>query len=297
MRGVVFRFLGAVLCAAVLTSSASLSAQQDTFRWMDFHSAKDQDIIIWVTRSLEAEKWTAIREIGVIYDAALVVTTLRANPEASPGADTFNLWSVSLTTHAITPLLKGVNLRFLDWMQFGDGSLMELGAIYDDCSECAATTYFTALFYDRSQHIWNAHWVRGGQAAPIWSAATPDGVTVTRVYAVLSGPNGRQMLGTWNHFDYGKQKDAEDFVYRYDLDSFSGLERTQLLSGKEADAMKQRLCGVQGAVGGLARGQDSALCQQAVHPRTERRPTTSPPANNQGRSVPPGSKKQTAPPK
>jgi hypothetical protein len=172
---------------------------------------------------------------------------------------------------------------------------MELGATYDDCSECAATTYFTALFYDRSQHIWNAHWVRGGQAAPIWSAATPDGVTVTRVYAVLSGPNGRQMLCTWNHFDYGKQKDAEDFVYRYDLDSFSGLERTQLLSGKEGDAMKQRLCSVQGTVGGLARGQDSALCQQTVHPRAERRPTTTPPPNNQGRSVPPGSRKATPP--
>jgi hypothetical protein len=296
MRGLAFRFLVAAIagCAA-LSSSSSLRAQQETFRWMDFHSAKDRDVIVWVTRALEAEKWTAIREIGVIYDAALVVTTLRANPEASPGADTFNLWSASLTTHAITPLLEGVNLRFLDWMQFGDGALMELGGIYDDCSECAATTYFTALFYDRSQHIWNAHWVRGGQAAPIWSAATPDGVTVTRVYAVLSGPNGRQMLGTWNHFDYGKQKDAEDFVYRYDLDSFSGLERTQLLSGKEADAMKQRLCSIQGAVAALARGQDSDLCLQIVHPRPERRPTTTPPANNQGRSVPPGSRKPTAP--
>jgi hypothetical protein len=296
MRGVVFRFLSAVvLSAAVLTCSPSLFAQQDTFRWMDFHSAKDQDVIVWVTRALEAERWTAIREIGVIYDAALVVTTLRPNPEASPGADTFNLWSVSLTTHAITPLLKGVNLRFLDWMQFGDGTLMELGAIYDDCSECAATTYFTALFYDRSQHIWNAHWVRGGQAAPIWTAANPDGVSVTRVYAVLAGPNGRQLLGTWNHFDYGKQKDAEDFVFRYDLDSFSGLERTQLLNGKEADTMKQRLCSVQGAVTGLARGQDSILCQQTAHPRPERRPTTTPPANNQGRSVPPGSRKPTSP--
>jgi hypothetical protein len=95
------------------------------------------------------------------------------------------------------------------------------------------------------------------------------------------------MVGTWNHFDYGKAKPAEDFVYRYDLDSFTGLERTQLLSGKEADALKQRLCGVQG--GGVARGQDSALCQQTVHPRTERRPVTTPPANNQGRSMPPGS--------
>lgn len=253
---------------------------------MDFHSPKDQDVIVWVTRALEAEKWSSIREIGVLYDAALVVTTLRANPQASPSADTFNLWSVSLTTHALTPLLKGVNLRWLDWMQFSETGPPELGAMYEDCGECAATTYFTALYYDRSPHIWNVRWIRGGQAVPIWNAGTPEGVTVTRVYAVLSGPNGRQLVGTWNHFDYGKEKPAEDFVYRYDLDSFSGLERTQLLSGKEAEAMKQRLCGYQGT-GTTARGQDSALCQQTVHPRAERRPVTTPPANNQGRSIPP----------
>ena len=124
---------------------------------------------------------------------------------------------------------------------------------------------------------------------PIWSAGAPEGVTVTRVYAMLSGPNGRELVGTWNHFDYGKEKPAEDFVYRYDLDPFSGLERTQLLSGKEAEAMKQRLCGVQAGSERLARGQDSPLCRQTVQPRPERRPVTTPPPNNQGRSVPPGS--------
>ncbi len=289
MRGVVFRFLVSIFIISALAAPASLHSQQDTFRWMDFHSAKDQDVVVWVTRALEAEKWSSIREIGVLYDAALVVTTLRTNPQASPSADTFNLWSVSLTTHALTSLLKGVNLRWVDWMQFSETGPPELGALYEDCAECAATTYFTALYYDRSQHIWNARWVRGGQAVPILSAAPPEGVTLTRVYAILSGPNGRQLVGTWNHFDYGKDKPAEDFVYRYDLDSFSGLERTQLLTGKEADAMKQRLCSFQGT-GSVARGQDSALCQQTVHARPERRPTTTPPPNNQGRSVPPGTR-------
>jgi hypothetical protein len=267
-----------------------LCAEQDTFRWMDFHSQaqNEQDIIAWVTRSMQPEKWTSIRDIGVLYDAALVVTTLRSGPQASPTSDTFNVWSASLTSHAITPLLKGVNLRWLDWMQFSDIGPPELGALYDDCSECAATTYFTAFYYDRSQHIWNARWIRGGQGAPIWSGTSPEGVSLTRVYAILAGPNGREMVGTWNHFDYGKQKPPEDFVFRYNLDPSTGLEATQILSGKEAEAMKQRLCTFQGT-GDIARGQDSSLCQQTVHPHPERRPTTTPPANNQGRSVPPGS--------
>jgi len=290
MRGVNFRPLGALI-AVVFTAATSLCAQQpDPFRWMDFHSQKDQDVIVWVTRSLEPEKWTSIREIGVEYDAALVVTTQRATSQSVPNSDTFSVWSVSLTNHALTPLLKGVNLRWLDWMRFAEGAPQELGVLYDSCRECAADTYFTAFRYDVSQHIWTGRWMRGGQGVPLSNANPPEGVAWTQVYAALAEPNGRQLLGTWSHFDYGKQKDPEDFVYRYDLDPFSSLERTQLLSGKDAESMKQRLCGGQGAVPGLARGQDSPLCLETLHPRPERKPVTTPPANNHGKSAPPGAR-------
>src|SRR5271157_67470 len=89
-----------ILLAALL--SAPLSAQQapDAFRWIDFHSAKDQDVVTWVNRSLTVEKWTSIHEIGVEYDAALVVTTTRPSPQSLPAADTFTVWSLSLTNHS-----------------------------------------------------------------------------------------------------------------------------------------------------------------------------------------------------
>jgi hypothetical protein len=110
---------------------------------------------------------------------------------------------------------------------------------------------------------------------------------VTQLYALLSEPNGRQLMATWNRFDHGPDEDAVDSVFRYDLDPYSGLERTQLLSGKEAEAMKQRLCSAPNVIPGLARGQDSLLCQQTLKPRPERRPVTSPPGNNHGKSQPP----------
>ena len=71
---------------AVLALAVPINAQQTsgTFRWIDFHDAKDQNIVAWVTRSLQVEKWTAIREIGVVYDAALVVTTDRPTPNRLP---------------------------------------------------------------------------------------------------------------------------------------------------------------------------------------------------------------------
>ena len=91
-----------------------------TFRWIDFHDPKDQNIVAWIERSLQVEKWTSIREIGVVYDAALVVTTEREGPQSPPSDDSFTVWNASLTSHVVAPLLKGVNLRWIDWENFAD---------------------------------------------------------------------------------------------------------------------------------------------------------------------------------
>jgi hypothetical protein len=281
-----------LLIVAVLARSAPVFAQQapDNFRWVDFHSAKDQDVIVWVTRSLAVEDWTAIREIAVEYDAALVVTAKRATPQSPANEDSFTVWSVSLVNHGSTRLLTGVNLRWLDWMRFADGAPDELAILYDNCRECAANTYFTAFHYDAAQHGWAARWMRGGQGAPVWSAATESGVNWTQIYAGLAEPNGRELVGTWNHFEYSTKKYPDEAIYRYDLDPFNGQERIQLLTGKDADAMKLRLCRAQDALPGLARGQDSALCGEIANPHGERKPVTTPPGNNRGKSVPPGNR-------
>jgi hypothetical protein len=277
------------LIAVVLAAASSLFAQQAPadFHWIDFHSPKDQDTVVWVTRSLAVEDWSAIREIAVEYDAALVVTTKRATPQSAADADAFSVWSASLTNHSITPLIKGVNMRWLDWMRFADGAPEELAILYDNCRDCAANTYFTAFYYDVRQHGWSARWTHGGQGVPLWSANTPPGVEWTQVYAGIAEPNGRKLVATWSHFDYDNKKKApDDIVFRYDLDPFSGLERTMQLLGKDADDMELRLCRAQDAVTDLQRGQDSQLCQRLVKPVQERRPVTTPPANNHGQSSP-----------
>ncbi len=268
-------------------SPSSAQETPETFRWIDFHSPQnqnppqnqpqnqdrnqDQDVVLWVTKSLDPEQWTAIREIGVQYDAALVITTQRQSPQASPASDTFNVWSVSLTSHLVTSLLKGVNLRLLDWMLFSLGHPRELGALYNDCRECNATLYFTAFYYDQRQHGWAARWLRGTQTVPLEGVNAPQGVQITQVYALMADPNGHELVGTWNHFDYGKARPAEDYVYQYDVDPYSGLDRTQFLSGKPLEAMQHRLCTATGVVSGLAKGQDSPLCQQLLSGKLPRK--------------------------
>jgi hypothetical protein len=273
-------------------ASASLCTAQspDSFRWIDFHSPTDQDVVNWVKGAIAGQKWTAIREIGVEYDAALVVTTYRSSPQAAPNRDSFSIWNVSLATRALTHIVDGANLRLLNWLLLNTGQGRELAALYDDCIDCQATTYFTALHYDLRNHTWAARWMQGGKAAPVWTASTPVGVTQTQLYAVMSDGSGRETLGTWNHMDYGTAKPAEDYVYRYDIDPVGDMERSQLLSGRDEAAMKDRLCRGQDAVPGLARGQDSPLCRTAEKPHYERKPVTTPPANNQGQSRPPGAR-------
>ncbi len=289
MRCLLSRRLAGWIAAALAASTPLFAQHTDTFRWMDFHSQKDQDIIVWVTRSLAVENWTAIREIGVLYDAALVETTDRATPQSAANADTFSIWSVSLTNHLVVPLIRGVNLRWLDWMRFRSNGPEELAVLYDNCRQCLANTYFTAFYYDPVQHGWAARWMRGGQGALVWSSNVPANMVWTQVYAGFALPDGREMLGTWNHFDYGRQKPPDDFVYEYDVDPFSGLDRVLLLTGIDADSMKMHICDASDAVPGLARGQDTPLCIPYVRRETPRKPATTP-ADNHGQAFPHGSR-------
>jgi hypothetical protein len=287
---------------------ARAQANVEAFHWVDFHDAKDAPTVAWVTQALKAEKWTAIREIGVQWDSAVVFTSERKTPQSTPPSDTYTVWSVSLAKHEVQPLLHAASPRILNWTTFGGpySQSPELALVYDDCYACdAASTFFTTLYYNFPAHAWRARWMHGDQAAALWSAGNVDGVTRTQVYGLLTEPPGRDVLATWSHFDYGKAKPAEDFVFEYSVDPSNGLEQTQGLSGKHAEDMMARLCKadpaqIDPALAELARGQDSEVCQGVVDTKAKarpgRRPVTTPPANNHGQSTPPGRAPKTAAP-
>jgi hypothetical protein len=263
----------AALIAALFVAAIPASSQQpDTpqpqpgdFYWVNFHSQKDQNVVAWVTRSLAVADWTAIREIGVMYDAALVVTSNRAKAQSLPDTDSFNVWNVSLTSHLVTRVLSGVNLRWLASLRLFAGAPMEPAVLYDNCRQCAANTYFTTFHYNIVTRRWEARWVNGGEGVTVWNTNHPAGMDWTQVYAVVTGGNGIAQLLTWNHFDFGPGKPPEDSIFRYDVDPFSRLDRTAVVTGKQVDDAKTELCGAQDAVAGLARGQDSDLCREVLH--------------------------------
>lgn len=293
------------LAVAAVGCPAQLVAQPDlgAFHWIDFHDAKDAPTLAWVTQSLKAEKWTALREIGVQWDSALVITTERATPQSTPASDKFTVWSVSLAKKDVQPLLHGVSQRTLSWTTFGGPyqQAPELALVYDDCYGCdAPSTFFTTLYYNFSAHAWRARWMRGDQAAVLYGGGSVEGVTRTQVYGLLTEPPGRDILATWTHNDYGKAKPPEDFVFEYSVNPGNALEETEGLSGIHAEGMELRLCKADpgqadSALAELARGQDSQLCKDLIAAKVKstptRRPSTTPPANNHGQAYPAPTKK------
>lgn len=306
------------LIACALVSSLAVWAQPGTeaFHWVNFHQgqppldAKDADTVTWVMNALKAEHWTAVREIGVQWDSALVITSERKNPQSTPATDVYTIWTVSLAKREVQPLLKGVNLRIVNWTNFGGPyqKTPELAIVWDDCTGCdAASTSFTTLYYNLTDHEWRGRWMRGDQGAALSSTGAVEGVTRTQIYGLLRELPGRDVLATWSHFDYGNQKPAEDFVFEYSVDPSSTLEQTQGLSGDHAQQMMQRLCKADpgqadSSLAELAHGQDSQACAELsgspkasrAKAKLSRHVTTTPPANNHGQSSPPGGHAKTA---
>jgi len=144
--------LAAMMTFAALHGVAQAPAPGlDNFHWIDFRNDKDAPTVTWVTQALKAEHWTAIREIGVQWDSAVVVTTERKDPQATPDTDAFTIWSVSLAKHDVQPLLHGVNLRLLNWTNFGGvyQRAPELAIAYNDCTGCdAPSLFFTTIYYN-----------------------------------------------------------------------------------------------------------------------------------------------------
>jgi hypothetical protein len=288
----------ALALPCVQYAEAQPAAAMEAFHWIDFHDAKDAPTVAWVTQSLKAEKWTQIREIGVQWDSAVVITSLRASPQATPPADAYTVWSVRLDKKEVQPLLHGMSPRILNWTTFGGPyqQAPELALVYDDCYACdAGSTFFTTLYYNFKDHAWRARWMHGDQAATLSNGGSVEGVTRTQIYGLLTEAPGRDVLATWSHMDYGDAKPAQDFVFEYSVDPSTGLEQTQSLSGIHAELMQQRLCKadpaqVDPALAELARGQDSAICQDLIAAKSgakpTRRPTITPPKNNHGMSQP-----------
>jgi hypothetical protein len=255
-----------LLCA--LGGQRAAAQAMEGFSWTDLH--QDNERVAAVTKSLEGEKFTALREIAVVGDAALVITSTRANPTARPEQDQYTAYSLDLKSPDQKPelLMTGTNLEFRDWLRFVREGETELVATYDDCSDCRATTFLTSFYVDEKTKKWRARWPREVAGAPLFSATPGNPGETDQVYALMLGEDGRALLVTWSHFQQkkGVGVPGEDYLFEYDVDPASGRERVRPIYGADATPLKLRLCKAEGKALDIAAGQDTASCTQIVKP-------------------------------
>jgi hypothetical protein len=271
--------------------SAELRAQSiENFRWLDLRQPSDVETI--VARALMNEPYTTLREVGYIGVAPkeptslvkaaatasvasasvpnvpklqvprdahlLVITAERTSPSALPDNDILSVYDVNQRQITATLLLRGPGIRLMGWLRLWREGTPELVATYEDCTECQRTTFFTTFHIDMKTQQWQVRWPRSTAGAPIFSEGQ-EANGGQQAYALLDDEAGRVVLGTWAHFSTHGRPDT-DVVYAYRVEYYGSHEAAEPLSGTQARAFEQRLCGGQGVLFGLADGQDSALC-------------------------------------
>jgi hypothetical protein len=247
----------ALLLGACLSGPFALHAQViEGFSWVDMKAdAKTLDRVNYLLRG---KSYTAIREIGVVGQQALVIATLRKDLTGNPQNDTFTAYGVSLHDGLVEELLDGVNLKYFDWQRFYDYDTPELVATYDDCAQCKATTFLTAFYIDRKTRRWGARWRREVAGAPLYSADP----TKSYVYALFMNVDQRVVLDTW--VSYPEQKKSSrggEFLFEYRIDVPSDQGTSRPLTGRDVLPVKQRLCAGRDVVFGIEGGQDGAACK------------------------------------
>ncbi len=254
------RFIRGSFLAALFLMHCCLSASAqviDGFGWVD--QKTEADTVARITTFLKSKPYTAIREIGLVGQQALVVTTLRKDPTANPGNDMFTVYGVSMKDGSVAELLDGTNLRYIDWQKFYDYDTPELLATYDDCAQCKATTFLTAFYIDRKTRRWGARWRREIAGAPLYSAD----VTKNYVYALFMNVDQRVVLGTW--VSYPEQKKSSrggEYLFEYRIDPMSDQGTSRPVTLRDALTLKQRLCKGENVVFGIAGGQDGPACRE-----------------------------------
>jgi hypothetical protein len=250
------------LMLIALGSACGRAQVIDGFAWVDLKV--DTQTVSKVTTFLSSKPYTAIREIGVTGQQALVITSLRKDPTANPLNDSFTAYGLSLRDGSVEELLDGNNLRYIDWQKFYDYDTPELVATYEDCAQCKATTFLTAFYIDRKTRRWGARWRREVAGAPLYSADPAKNY----VYALFMNVDQRVVLDTWASYPEQKKSSRGGeylFEYRIDIPSDQGTSRP--LTGRDVLPVKQRLCAGQNVVFGIAGGQDSAACKDLLGKR------------------------------
>ena len=260
--------LGFLLAAALsLTFPLTSVAQVPRgFAWVNLES--NTSVMAKVRSSLQDHTMTAIREVGVQGQFALVMTAARPRGESTGDADAWTVYSVSLTSGQNNVLLRGYRVQLLRWIGKGAG---ELAITYDSCSGCEPVIMFTTLRLDPGVG-WTARWSgegltdtsdQPGAAVVAGGVGEPyDDDEVSQVFGLIVQQNGEFTAGSWVRTRNTKTGQVEDDIERYSVDPISAADRVEHLRGAAAVNWERAVCTPSQLLVAPSLGQDSAACRE-----------------------------------
>jgi hypothetical protein len=260
------RFNPVKLLLVSLAISASAHGQTPAgFHWVDFK--RESATVQKIEQALKGEDYTAIREIGVSSDSALVMVIQREADQAVPEGDQWSVYNVSMKSGHVETLLLGYSLQIKGWISFRSRDEQDLGIVYLHCWECEPASLFTAFHYD-PRDGWRARWVnkenvkQPGITFRVTDVGDPyTSEDVDQVFAVLA-PNGVASVGTWYHSrDLATGKISDD-VAKFSVDPSTGEDKTTGLAGSKANEWELQLCKARDSWSTPAMGQSSRACKQ-----------------------------------
>ncbi len=256
----------AVLMLILLLRLSAESQVPDGFRWVDLR--REVSTVANIANALKGENYTAIREIGVWGEFALVMTAWRESGQATPLGDEWAVYSVSQRDWNAKELISGYNLEIKDWISFQSNGTQDLGVVYMDCWECEPGSLFTALHYDPREG-WRARWTNDkdpnhpGIVFLITDVGDPyTNEDVDQVFALITPPDGVASVGTWYYSKDLSTGKISDAATKFSVDQATGKDKAISLSGPAAKTWELKLCEAAYSPFGLSQGQSSRACKR-----------------------------------
>jgi hypothetical protein len=253
----------------LLFAQSSHAQLPSNFSWINLES--DKKTMPIVRQALHNHHITAIREVGVKDGFALVMTTSRQPDEPTPDYDSWEIYSINLSTEKSRELFGGYGFKLLEWIGPGNE---ELALSYSSCWACESATLLTTIHLVPG-YGWRARWPNNplNSASPALPGAVVDigdmGMPydendVDQIYAFVKQPDNRFAIGTWIYSRNTVTGKIEQDVERYSIDPKTGNDRTEKLSGQAALDWKRVICNRDNILTQASSGQDSRTCHKIM---------------------------------
>jgi hypothetical protein len=247
------------------------------FSWVNIES--DKTTMTAVRHALHDPSITAIREVGLEGNFALVMTASREAGAPTPDYDLWSIYNISLATGKTQLLISGYGVTLLDWIGPANH---ELALTYYNCWECEAAKLLTTLHFVKSIG-WKARWPNKSDAgkfpqpgALVSTSDIPDSSDeqVDVVFAVISTQkNGSSFaVGSWLHQYNAATGKIDDDVERYSVGPTDD-DRTERLTGQEALKWERTICSPANIMIQPRTGQSSKICRDVLRGTADRQPS------------------------